>query len=367
MNMNRNTHMRAAWLVLAVAGLVFGTVFIASATGGPGEVTLAMKWLPQAQFAGYYVADVLGFYADEGLDVTILPGGSGPEPQDLVASGSAQFGVTWLGILLDARDQGVPLVDIAQVFQSSGFRYVAWADSGVESPNDLRGRTIEVWFGGNEVPLLALLDKYGIDPATDLTLESEAFTMDAFLDRSVDASAAMTYNELNVVRESIVADSLGITLDELLAMSPEDYRAAESQAQPDSQLTIFDVNAEGVAMLEDMIFTSESFLSSEANRDIAARFVRASLRGWEYARDHRSEAVDILTAQDASGSMSRLHQRLMLDAVVDLIWGSGEQLGYLDPALFRQTAEIALQFGIIDQPASNAAYTHEVWGQAMSD
>jgi len=359
--------MRAGFLLVVVACLVFGASFLANAAEGVDEVTVALKWLPQAQFAGYYVADEMGFYADEGLDVTIVPGRSGQEPQDLVASGSAEFGVTWLGILLEARDQGVPLVNIAQVFQSSGFRYIAWADSGIESPADLRGRTTEIWYGGNEVPLLALLNKYGLDPASDLTLQSEAFDMNAFLSRSVEASAAMSYNELNVVRESIVAGALGIGLDELLAMTPDAYRTAEAAAQPDGLLTILDVNAEGVAMLEDMIFTSELFLSSEANRDIAARFVRASLRGWEYARDHRSEAIDIVLSLAADGSMNRLHQALMLDAVVDLIWGSGGDLGYLDPALFQQTADIALQFGVIEQPASSTAYSHEIWQQATSE
>ena len=365
--MNGKTTTRAGLLLVLVAGLVLGATILANADEGHDEVTVALKWLPQAQFAGYYVAEEMGFYEDEGLHVTILPGGSGEQPEDLVAAGAAEFGVTWLGILLEARDQGASLVNIAQVFQSSGFRYIAWADSGIEGPADLRGRTIETWFGGNEVPLLALLDKYGIDPDGDLTLESEAFTMDAFLSRSVEASAAMTYNELNVVRQSIVGGTVSLSAEEVLALSSGAYSALEAVAQPDEQLTIFDVNAEGVAMLEDMIFTSEAFLSNESSRDIAVRFVRASLRGWEYARDHRSEAVEVLLAQDADGSMSRLHQSLMLDEVIELIWGSGQDLGYLDPALFEQTADIALRFGVIDQPASAAAYSHDIWELATSE
>lgn len=365
--MNRNTTVRAALLLVATAGLALGMTFLGTAAQDLDQVTVALKWLPQAQFAGYYVADEMGFYEDEGLHVTIVPGGSGQEPQDLVAAGEAEFGVTWLGILLKARDQGASLINIAQVFQSSGFRYIAWEDSGIDSAADLRGRTIEVWYGGNEVPLLALLDKYGIDPNTDLTLESEAFTMDAFLGRSVEASAAMTYNELNVIRQSIVGASVNLTMDEVLALNVGAYRALEEVVDPDGDVTIFDVNVEGVAMLEDMIFTSEAFLSTEANRDVAVRFVRASLRGWEYARDYRSETVDILLAQDADGSMSRLHQALMLDAVVDLIWGTGGDLGYLDPAMFQQTADIALQFGVIDQPALSAAYTHDIWQLATTE
>jgi NitT/TauT family transport system substrate-binding protein len=364
--MTKQTSIRCAIFLTVLATLVLGATFVASAAGDLDEVRVALKWLPQAQFAGYYVAEEMGFYEEEGLFVTILPGGAN-EPQDLVAAGAAQFGVTWLGILLEAQDQGVPLVNIAQVFQSSGFRYISWADSGIVSPTDLRNREIETWYGGNEVPLLALLQKYGLNPDTDLTLQSQAFDMNAFLERRVSASAAMSYNELDVIFESIVADALGISLDELLALSPDAYREAQASALPAEQLTVFDVNREGVAMLEDMIFTSEAFLSSEENRDVAVRFVRASLRGWEYARDHRTETIDIVLAQDTNGSMSPLHQSLMLDDVLELIWEPGTQLGYLDPASFQQTADIALQFGVIDNAASSTAYTHEIWEQATSD
>ena len=311
--MNLRTRLRANLLLVGVAVLVMGATALVNAQEGLDEVSVALKWLPQAQFAGYYVAEEMGFYEDAGLSVTILPGG-GAEPQDLVAAGSAEFGVPWMGILLEARDQGVPLVNIAQIFQSSGFRMIAWADSDIASPSDLRSRTVEVWVGGNEVPLLALLEKYEINPDSDLMLRSQAFDMNAFLSRSVAASAAMSYNELNVVRQAILGALANLTLEEVLALDHDAYEDLVAIMQPDEQLTIFDVNNEGVAMLEDMIFTSEAFLAEASNRNIAARFVRASLIGWEYARDHRDEAVDILLAQDKQGSMSRLHQSLMLDA-----------------------------------------------------
>jgi NitT/TauT family transport system substrate-binding protein len=364
--MDAKRTIRSGFLLVAVAVAVMGVTILVHAGGTADTVSVALKWLPQAQFAGYYVAREKGFYQDENLVVEIVPGGSSVEPQDLVADGSVEFGVTWLGILLKARDRGVPLVNIAQVFQSSGFRYLTWSDSGIESPSDLRGRVLEVWYGGNEVPLLALLQKYGIDANTDVTLQSQAFDMNAFLQRTVDASAAMSYNELNTVRESIVAEALQLGMDELRNSTLDSYEAAVALVQPDAQLRMFDVNAEGVAMLEDMIFTSASYLESEAHRDIAARFVRASLRGWTYARDHRDEAVNILLAQDTAGTMSRLHEALMLDAVVDLIWEAETPLGYLEPSLFEQTAAIALEFGVIENPASSDAYTHAIWERATS-
>ncbi len=365
--MNQQTTRRSGALLVLVAVAVLGITFAANADEPLDEVRVALKWLPQSQFAGYYVAAALGFYQQQNLDVTLIPGGTGVEPQDLVASGSADFGVTWMGILLEARDQGIPLVNIAQIFQSSGFRYLTWRDSGLSSPADLRGQTIETWYGGNEVPLLALLEKYGIDPTADVTLQSQAFDMNAFLNRSVSASAAMSYNELNSVFEAIVADALGLDPSDVLSMSVDDYRAAEAAAMPSEQLTLFDVNTENVALLEDMIFTSESFLSTEINRDIAVRFVRASLQGWAYASEHQSEAVDIVLAQDEAGTMSRLHQTLMLEDVLSLIEDSGTPLGYLEPASFQQTADIALQFGVIYAAASSDAYSNDIWEQAIAD
>src|SRR5262245_17538734 len=300
----------------------------AAAGGEPDRVTLQLKWVGQAQFAGYYAALDRGFYAAEGLAVEVEPGGPEVAPEQVVASGRAQFGVGWLASLLAARDQGTPLVNIAQVFTRAGMRQLSWKDSRIDSPADLRGRRVAVWLAGNEYDLLATLHKYGLDEDADLELIPQPADMGLLLRREVDAAAAMTYNELFQVF------SAGHTADEL---------------------TLLDYNQEGTAMSEDGLFVSEAWLRADPkHRAIAARFLRASFKGWAYCRDHADACVEIVLEHSAQGSTTRAAQRWQMDEVNKLIWGDppdpATAIGYLPPALFERAAATALRFGVIEAP-----------------
>jgi NitT/TauT family transport system substrate-binding protein len=304
-------------------------------------VTLQLKWVAQAQFAGYYAALDQGFYKDEGLEVTVRPGGPDIAPEQVVASGQAEFGIDWMASLLSSREQGTPLVNIAQIFTTGGMRELSWKDSNITSPADLKGKKVAVWFFGNEYNLLATLNKYEIDQDNDLDLVSQPFDMNLLLNREVDAAAAMTYNELYQVL------SAGHEIDEL---------------------NIIDFNEEGTAMLEDGLFVSEEWLADEKNKEIAARFLRASIKGWEFCRDNVDGCVDIVLKNDASGVMTREAQEWQMNEINKLIWGdpidAKNNVGYMDPDLFKRTAETALTFGVIEKPASEDAYTHEIWEMA---
>jgi NitT/TauT family transport system substrate-binding protein len=303
------------------------------------KVTLQLKWVTQAQFAGYYAAKARGFYAAEKLDVTIRPGGPDVVPEQVVAGGGAQFGIDWLPSLLSARDQGAPLTNIAQVFAYSGMRQLAFKTSGIKGPADLRGRKVAVWFGGNEFELLATLEKYKIDRNKDLTLVQQPFDMNLLLQKQVDAAAAMTYNEYKQVLEA--------------GVKPED-------------LVVIDFNREGTAMLEDGIFVRADWLRDAKHKAAAARFLRASLKGWEHCRDKAGECVELVLKE--SPVLGRDHQTWMMTEVNKLVWGPPapkSPLGKMDPQAFKQTADIAHRFGVIKKPADAGAYTHEVWELAQ--
>ena len=332
-----------------VVGVVLGLLAIlATANLGQGQapdkvapdkVTLQLKWVTQAQFAGYYAAKQKGLYGAEQLDVTIRPGGLDIVPERVVADGGAQFGLDWLPSLLSAREQGAPLVNIAQLFAYSGMRELAFKASGIKGAGDLRGRKVAVWFGGNEFALLATLEQYRIDPQKDVTLVQQPFDMNLLLQKQVDAAAAMTYNEYKQVLDA--------------GVKPED-------------LVVIDFNKEGTAMLEDGVFVKADYLKAAKNRDVAARFVRASLKGWEFCRDKPAECVDIVLKE--SPVLGRRHQTWMMAEINKLIWGPPRPttpLGKMDPAAFKRTANIALKFGVIKKPANASAYTHEIWELAQ--
>jgi len=331
--------MRIRWLAVVAAVSVISLLADQGMGQGADKVTLQLKWVTQAQFAGYYAAKARGLYSAEKLDVTIRPGGPDIVPEQVVAGGGAQFGIDWLPSLLSARDQGAPLVNIAQVFAHSGMRELAFKTSGIKGPADLRGRRVAVWFGGNEFELLATLDKYKIDRNRDVTLVQQPFDMNLLLSKQVDAAAAMTYNEYKQVLDA--------------GVKPDD-------------LVVIDFNKEGTAMLEDGVFVRGDWLRSAANKAIAARFLRASLKGWQLCRERPADCVEIVLKE--SPVLGRDHQTWMMAEINKLVWGPPtppSPLGKMDPAAFTQTADIALKFGVIKKPADTTAYTHEIWELAQ--
>jgi NitT/TauT family transport system substrate-binding protein len=300
----------------------------------PDPVTLQLKWVAQAQFAGYYAAASEGYYENECLDVTINPGGPDIIPEQVVAGGQAQFGIDFVPSLLSAREQGTNLVNIAQIFERSAMREISWKDTNITSPTDLKGKRVAVWFGGNEFELLATLAKNNINKDTDVELVQQPFDMNLLLEKQVDAAAAMTYNELAQVLETAdPATGNLFTLD---------------------QLNVIDFNEEGTAMLQDGIFTTAEWLADTANQDIATRFLRASFRGWIFCRDNVDACVDYVLEQGPA--LPRGHQTWMMNEINKLIWPSSAGIGQMDPAIFQQTADIAVQFGVIKAPPTEGAY-----------
>ena len=148
------------YLISILSFFIFvSTSVVASAAD---KVTLQLQWFTQAQFAGYYVALDNGYYSDEGLDVTIKPGGVDISPPQVMAAGGADVMLNWMPSALSARENGVPLVNIAQPFKSSGLQLTCRKETGIKTPQDFRGKTIAVWFFGNEYPFLSWMSKLGI-------------------------------------------------------------------------------------------------------------------------------------------------------------------------------------------------------------
>lgn len=318
----------------------------APAEEGCTELTpasLQLQWFVQAQFGGYYAAKDLGFYEEQCLDVTILEGGVDIVPQTQLAQGAADFAIAWVPKALASREQGAGIVDVAQVYQRSGTLQVSWADSGINTPADLKGKKVGNWGFGNEYELFAGLTAAGLKPGTDVELVQQQFDMQALLNREIDAAQAMTYNEYAQVLEAINPDT-----GELY--KPEDF-------------TVINWNDVGTAMYQDAIWASEERLADAAYQDLTQRFVTASLKGWIYCRDNAQECADIITANGSKLGAS--HQLWMMNEVNKLIWPSPLGVGVIDPALWAQTVTVALntlnadEVTIITADPGPAAYTNQ--------
>jgi NitT/TauT family transport system substrate-binding protein len=341
-------NMMKTWLI-AAAAIGLETAIGLAGAGVPraqaaDKLSLQLKWVTQAQFAGYYVAKAKGFYDQAGLDVTIKPGGPDINPSQVIAGGGADVIVDWMPSALAAREKGVPLVNIAQIFERSGMELTCRKDSGVKTPVDFKGKTLGVWFAGNEYPFLAWMAKLRLPTtggANGVTVLKQGFNVDPLLQKQAACISTMTYNEY--------------------------WQLIEAGMKP-AQLRVFKYEDEGVATLEDGLYATQAELQDPQKADRLARFVKASVEGWKYAIAHQPEAVKIVLANDTAGVQTQAHQARMMGEVAKLInGGAKDPVGYLLPAAYDRTVDELLAGGsdpvITKKP--EGAWTHAIYDKAM--
>ncbi len=327
---------------LTQAMLAAVLVVCSTAASAADKVTVQLKWLPQAQFAGYYVAQSKGYYKAEGLDVTIKPGGPDISPVQVIAGNGADVVVNWMPDALAAREAGVPLVNIAQVFDQSGLMLTCKKASGVSSPKDFKGKTLGVWYGGNEYPFLNWMAKLGYKPGKDVTILKQGFNVDPLLQNQAACISTMIYNE---------------------------YWQLVDAGIKESDLVTFFYEKEGVASLEDGLYVLESRLKDPAFVARMGKFLKATFKGWNDAVKDPAAAARIVVSADMSGSASEKVQKRQMENVAKLITTAGtDKIGYLEPAAYERTVKVLLAAGsspVIKKHPGKAAYSHAVWNAAQ--
>jgi NitT/TauT family transport system substrate-binding protein len=324
-----------------ISSLIAGLTLAASSSvlHAADDVTLQLKWVTQAQFAGYFVAQDQGFYEAENLNVTINPGGPDVSPPQVIAGGGADVVIDWMPSALASREKGLALVNIAQPFKSSGMMLTCRKDSGITSPTDLKDKTLGVWFYGNEYPFLSWMSKLGL--ATDgsaggVSVLRQGFNVDPILQKQAECVSTMTYNEYWQIIDA------GLDADELVNFKYEE---------------------QGVATLEDGLYVLEKNLADAAFVDKMARFVRASMKGWEWARANSDAAADIVLENDQTGAQTEEHQRRMMAEVNKLTMNGGK----LSIADYQRTVETLMNGGSdpVISSVPKGAWTHKVWDAAF--
>jgi NitT/TauT family transport system substrate-binding protein len=322
--------------ILAFAATATMGLSLASAQAAD-KVTIQLKWVAQAQFAGYFVAKEKGFYKDAGLDVTIKAGGPDVAPPQVIAGGGADVVVDWMPSALASREKGVPLVNISQTYKKSGLMLTCRAETGIKKPADLKGKTVGVWYGGNEYPFLSWMSKLGLktdgSPA-GVKVIKQGFNVDPLLQKQADCVSTMTYNEY--------------------------WQVIDGGYKP-SQLVVFKYEDEGVATLEDGLYVLEKNLKDPAFVAKMAKFVKASMKGWDYAKTHPDEAVKIILAGDSTGAKTEKDQKRMMTEVGKLLGGAD---GKLDPKDYERTVATLMAGGsdpVITKKPEGA------WSAAVTD
>jgi NitT/TauT family transport system substrate-binding protein len=320
-------------LVLAACG---GTSPNTTQSTAPVPVTLQLQWVTQAQFAGYYVALDKGWYLEEGIELTIRPGGPDISPINSVRTGTAEFGTSLLADIIVAKQQANDLVSIAQIQQTNGLLLIAKKDSGITGPKDFAGKKVGVWLGNWEAQFDALIAKEGIK-ANDFTLVSQGFSMDSFINGELDVASAMIYNEYYAVLES------GIKPEEITIINYADY---------------------GLDFPGDVLFASSKI--TQENPDLCIRMLRASLRGWQYAIENPEEATDIILKYDKSGVQTRAHQLSMMLEITKLVQVNLRPLGYTDRNDIRRVIDTLYSYKVLNtQIDPDSIFTNSFWEQTQ--
>jgi len=310
-------------LMLAACGDGAGTPDEEGGTTAPAEectepdpVRLQLQWFAQSQFAGYYVAQDLGFYEEQCLDVTILEGAVEIVPQQVLATGGAEFGLAWVPKALVSRDAGADIVNIAQVFERSGTLEVSWADSGITEPADWAGKTVGNWGFGNEFELTAAINRFDVE---DVELIGQDFTMTALLNDELDAAEAMIYNEYAQVLEAVNPDT--------------------GELYQKEDLSVIDFNEVGTAMLQDAVWVNAEWIAEEGNEDVAVRFLTASFQGWIHCLDNFDECVEVVL--NNGSTLGQSHQEWQLNEILALIFPATNGIGVMNQELWDQTVDVS--------------------------
>lgn len=266
-------------------------------------------WVPQAQFAGYYLARDLGIYRKHGIDLTIIDGGPDRASDEYLRRGMADFASLWLCTGITMREQGVKLVNIGQMMQRSALMLVAKKSRGIRTPEDLDGKKVGLWGPIFQIQPRAFFKKYNLD----VTIVRQSYSVNLFLRDGVDAASAMWYNEYHTILNS--------------GLNPE-------------ELTTFFFYNHGLNFPEDAVFALEETFEKDAG--LCKAFVRASIEGWRYAFDHPEAALDIVMRhlKEAHVPTNRVHQRWMIERMDDLMRPEGLErpMGTLVETDYRRVA-----------------------------
>jgi NitT/TauT family transport system substrate-binding protein len=251
--------------------------------------------------------------------------------------------VDWMPSALAAREKGVKLVNIAQMFQRSGMELTCRKDSGIRTPADFKGKTLGVWFAGNEYPFLAWMSKLGYrtdGSPNGVKVLKQGFNVDPLLQKQAACISTMTYNEY--------------------------WQLIEAGMKPD-QLMVFKYEDQNVATLEDGLYATEATLQDPAKLDRLARFLKASVKGWQYATEHQDEAVKIVLDNDTAGAQTPAHQKRMMSEIAKLLTPAPHGMGYLEEAAYTRTVQELMAGGSdpVITKTPEGAWTHAVWDKAF--
>lgn len=262
------------------------TAFFSAGTTNAQSIVLTPKWTAQAQFAGYYVAEKMGFYKEEGLDVRIQHPSLSESSFSFLKKGKAQAVVMNLSYALTEFFAGARVVNILQTSQENSLMLIS--HSPLKGEESLRNQKIAVWNHLSQKLLDRLAEHYALKQVEWIRFNSG---VNVFLSGAADPCLVGSYNEYLQLSE------YGMNVDSIYSIRLADY---------------------GYNLPEDGLYVTEEFYNQYP--EVVRKLVKASMRGWAWTNEHREEALDMVMEEVKKGNIgtNRYHQRKMLEEVLRL-------------------------------------------------
>lgn len=323
----------AGRFALFFLGGVLSLLALFSVEARSEPLRVQLQWHHQAQFAGIYVAEAKGYYADAGVEIELVEGGPGIATLERLGRKEVDVALAWLPAAIETRTRW-DVVNIGQIFRDSGTAITCRRDTGVNQLEDIEGASIGAWYIGDEINLGHWLDTVGI-PRDGVRMTAQLPDGRDLINGRVDCAMTMMYNEYWSILDS--------------HLTPAD-------------LIVINLADQGLGFLEDGLYARRDALSDpERHRELAA-FVGATMRGWAYAREHVDEALAISMARTPDAEPQ--HQRLMLNSILALI--GEEEIGLLDLSTFERSIDmLGPEVNNRDvEDLADGAWTHRLWYEA---
>jgi len=293
-----------AALVTILAGFTAGPAQAADSDATGTAVKVQLRWLHQFQFAGYYQALEQGYFADAGLDVTLIEGGpEALEPTDKLLAGDIDFAITASGVVM-RRLEGRPIVAVAAIMQTSPLVWITLADSGITTPQDLVGKRLMSMPPPESAELLTILRKEGLS-IESIQLVPNTYRLDDLVKGRVDAYDGYLSNEPYALNQ------LGVDYN---LINPRDY---------------------GVNFYSDVLVTTERL--AHKNPDLVIAMRDAVTKGWAYAFEHQDETIALIQRKYAPERTTE-HLAFEAEKIRQLVMPELVQLGHMNPGRWEMIA-----------------------------
>jgi NitT/TauT family transport system substrate-binding protein len=285
------------------------------------KASLRLKWLPQAQFAGYYLALDKGYYRDGGLDLTINPGGPNLLTENLVATGADTFGVSGgTESVLAARVKGLPIVCVGIGHQITPFVFIARKDGPIKTIEDVPNHKVTAWFTGSQLVFAAILASKGVDPKS-VAIAPQQVSFTPFVNGDVDVVTGTRYADLALLRRRMGADTL----------------------------RVFDPESFGISIPRDTLIVSET--TAKEKPELVKAFLLATIRGWQEARRDPKAAIDAV--MKVAPTLERPVEEETLVEILKIMSAgpaSSNGLYWIDPEVVHKTHDFLVEHKALEQP-----------------